>query len=436
MSKHRQRNHLTGIALAASVALLATACGSDDGGGREAPPGEVSGELRVVSNWTGSEGEAFQAVIDAFEKANSDVSVTIEQVPFDQTQSLLTQQFAAGSPPDVAVALPGIIRNFASQDLLLNLDDQWDSWVSDGAYTDTLRQIASVDGAAYAVYFKGNVNALIWYSPQQLDELGIDVPTTWDGFTAAMDKAKAEGVAPLAVGGKDGWPLTQWSDPIILRVAGAEAFNQLARGEIGWDDPRIVESFETLAGLVENYFPPETLATGFIDATCARANNKALFQNQGAFINLIVPSECDKSLKPGEDFTFFLMPQIDESTPEAQFVSGDLFIGAADTGNEAATRALLEFLGSADAQAIWAERGGYIAPTAHVPPEVYPDVNDRKAAELWPKSGDVPAGYDLDDWIGGEIQVRYRQALAQFVRDTDVDSFIATMTEVDTRAGG
>jgi alpha-glucoside transport system substrate-binding protein len=77
------------------------------------------------------------------------------------------------------------------------------------------------DGKAYAVYFKGNVNALVWYSPQQLKELGIGVPTNWAEFTAAMDKAKAEGVAPLAVGGKDGWPLTQWTDPVILRVAGA-----------------------------------------------------------------------------------------------------------------------------------------------------------------------------------------------------------------------
>ena len=67
----------------------------------------MSGDLRVVSNWTGAEGDAFQAVIDAFHEANPDVTVTIEQVPFDQTQAILTQQFTAGDPPDVSVALPG-----------------------------------------------------------------------------------------------------------------------------------------------------------------------------------------------------------------------------------------------------------------------------------------------------------------------------------------
>jgi alpha-glucoside transport system substrate-binding protein len=431
------RHLLTGLAIVASLALAVGACGNDKGKQTPAASGQASGQLRVVSNWTGSEGEAFQAVIDAFQQKNPQVKVKVEQVPFDQTQALLTQQFAAGSPPDVAVALPGIVRTFAEQDLLLDLDQQWDAWVKDGAYTDSLRQIASgPDGKAYAVYFKGNVNALIWYSPKQLQQLGIGVPTTWAEFTAAMDKAEAAGVAPVAVGGKDGWPLTQWTDPIILRVGGAQAFNDLARGKIGWDDPRIVKSFQVFAGLIGKYFPPQALGTGFIDETCARAKGKFLFQNEGAFINLIVPAECDKQLKPGKDFTFFLMPKYDASMPEAQFVSGDLFVGAKDTKNKPATLALLQFLGSPEGQEIWAKRGGYIAPNAKVPADVYPDENDRKAAALWPRSADVPAGYDLDDWIGGEIQVKYREALAQFTRDQDVDKFIGTMTKVDTRAKG
>src|SRR4029450_7307820 len=388
MRTYPHRRLLTWFAVLTSLALLA---GARVGGEATPAQGEASGEIRVVSNWTGSEGEAFQAVIDAFHQKNPKVNVKVEQVPFDQTQALLTQPFAAGSPPDVAVALPGIVRTFADQDLLLNLDQQWDAWIKDGAYTDALRQIASgPDGKAYAVYFKGNVNALVWYSPKQLKQLGIGVPKTWAEFTAAMDKAKAEGVAPLAVGGKDGWPLTQWTDPVILRVAGAQAFNDLARGKIGWDDPRIVKSFQVLGDLIGKYFPSQTLATGFTDATCAGAKGKALFDNQGAFLNLIIPAECDKSLKPGKDFTFFLMPKYDASMPEAQFVSGDLFVGAKDTKNKPATLALLDYLASADAQAIWAKRGGYIAPNAKVPADVYRTRTTARRPPCGPRAPTCP----------------------------------------------
>ena len=192
----------------------------------------------MVSNWTGPEGEAFQAVIDDFEQRYPDVSVEIEQVPFGETQAQLTQEFAQGQPPDVSVALPGIVRLFADQGLLVNLDDVWDGWLADGSYNESLREIASApDGSAYAVYFKGNVNGLIWYTPAQLESLGVAVPTDWDTFIAAADAAVAGDIEAFAVGGKDGWPLTQWSDPLLLSVAGPEAFLALQQGEIGWDDP-------------------------------------------------------------------------------------------------------------------------------------------------------------------------------------------------------
>jgi multiple sugar transport system substrate-binding protein len=128
------------------------------------------------------------------------------------------------------------------------------------------------------------------------------------------------------------------------------------------------------------------------------------------------------------------MPKYDDSAPDARAVSGDLFIGAEDSDNPDATMALLEYLGSAEAQQIWAARGGYIAPNAKVPLDVYPTAIDRKAAELWPRDEDTLAGYDLDDWIGGEIQSRYVDALEQFVRDPDVGRFIDTMVKVDTRS--
>jgi hypothetical protein len=65
MRIYGHRRLLTGLAVLATLALVAGACGGGEEGGETPPPGEASGEIRVVSNWTGSEGEAFQAVIDA-----------------------------------------------------------------------------------------------------------------------------------------------------------------------------------------------------------------------------------------------------------------------------------------------------------------------------------------------------------------------------------
>ena len=429
------RRGRAGAALAAltTVGLALTGCSAASVEPKSG--GAPSGEIRVLSNWSGSEGEAFAAVVEGFKAANPDVTVKIDTVPFDQTQTTLTQQFAAGNGPDAAIALPGIVRQLSAQGLLMDLDDLWDEWVEAGEYNDSLRAIAQgVEGKAEAIYFKGNVNGLVWYETSKAADAGISVPpASWSDFESMLDSVAKTGVAPFSVGAQDVWLPTQWVDPVLLNVAGADAFGELQRGEISWNDERVVEGFTVLSGLVNDYWPSDALDTGFSDETCGWATGENMFGFNGAFVNGIVPS-CDSSLAPGDDYGFFTLPAYAGGGTPAQAVSGDLFIGSKDTENPVATRAFLKYLGSVEGQSIWAGRGGYIAPNMKVPSDVYPTVNDQRAADLWPKDEAGVAGYDLDDWIGGEIQAVYRDALVDLIRSGDVDAFIATMTEADTRS--
>jgi alpha-glucoside transport system substrate-binding protein len=425
------------------LVVVAAACG----GGAESETGDsaaatggtagsegaaVSGDLSIVHNWAGSEGEAFQAVLDGFTAQHPDVNLTATQVPFGETAAQMTQQYAAGSAPDVHVALPGLFRQLAAEDLLMDLSAPWDEWIANGDYNESLREVASADGTPVAAWFKGNVNGLIWNTPAQLDELGVQVPSDWDGFTQGLDTIAGADVEAFAVGGADGWPLTQWFDPFLSRVAGPDVFNGLSRGETGWDDPAVRETLEVFGEFIATYFPGDVLDVGFIDATCSRVEGDAAYQNQGAFINLIAPGECGAE---AGSFEFFAMPAYSDQIAESVNISGDLFVVNQATQNPDAAVALVRYLGSAEAQQIWAERGGFIAPNANVSLDVYPEGNDQAAAELWPRSEDVAGLYDLDDAIGGEIQSTEVQALQQFVRDQDVEAFINTMTGVDTRSG-
>ncbi|MPZ51198.1 MAG: extracellular solute-binding protein [Acidimicrobiia bacterium] len=441
----------------AALVLAVGACGGDDGSeatdttgadgdasattgtegdtsattGAEGESGAATGSIEVVHAWTGSEGEAFEAVAAGFEEANPEATVELIQIPFGEMSSQLTQQFAAGSAPDVMTALPGLIRLFAEQDFLQPMDAQWDTWVEDGQYNEALRTIATAeDGVTYGVWFKGNVNGLVWYRPSTLEELGVEVPETWADWEAALQAAADAGMEPVAVGGADQWPLTQWSDPFLLRIAGIDAFQGLIDGTTSWDDPAVVSSFEGLGQFISDYFPDNALDRGFVEATCAWVRGDAAFLNQGAFVNLVAPAECDESLVAGEDFTFFHMPAIEGDGEPPVFISGDLFVVNAESDAPELATAFATYLGSAEAQTIWAEQGGYIAPNADVAVDVYPNENDARAAELWPSDADAEAGYDLDDFIGGEVQATERAALQGFVQNQDVEAFIGEMTSV------
>jgi alpha-glucoside transport system substrate-binding protein len=418
------------LALAATSLVGATAVRAQD-----EPAAAPGGEIRVVHAWAGAEAEAFQAVVDGFTAAHPEVTVTLVQVPFEELNAQMIQQFAAGTPPDVVSTLPGLSRVLAAQDMLAPIDDVWDEWVAAGEYTDSLRQIASADGTAYGVWFKGNVNGLIWHRNDTLAELGIEVPTTWDEFLAALDRIRDEtDLQPFAVGARDVWVPTQWSDAVLAKVVGPETFNGLIDGTVRWDDPDVVRAYETLRDIIVAYWPPDALNVGFTDANCQWATEGlAVFQNQGAFVNLTTPANCGEHLDPETDFTFFEMPAPVAEFSDVHFVSGDLFSVARASANPDAALAFARYLGSADGQAIWAARGGFIAPNAAMDPAVYPTENDRKAAALFTSGRAV---YDLDDAIGGEIQAVLREGLMNLIRTGDVDAFIAAMVEVDERVRG
>lgn len=398
-------------------------------------PAGLSGEIRVVHAWAGAEGEAFQAVVDGFTQDHPDVTVTLVQVPFDELNSQMIQQFAAGTPPDVVSTLPGLIRTLAAEDLLMPIDDVWDQWLADGEYTDSLRQIATVDGTTYGVWFKGNVNGLIWHRTDTVSELGLSEPATWDEFLAALDTIQSESeLEPFAVGASDAWVPTQWNDTVLAKVIGPDKFNGLIDGSVSWDDPDVVRAYEIFNDVIQTYWPPDALNVGFTDANCQWASEGlAVFQNQGAFVNLTTPANCGEELDPETDFTFFEMPAPDAQFSDVHFVSGDLFSVARATSNPDAAKAFARHLGSAEGQSIWATRGGFIAPNATTAASVYPTQNDAKAAELFTSGRAV---YDLDDAIGGEIQSVLREQLVNLIRSGDVQGFIDAMVEVTDRVRG
>jgi alpha-glucoside transport system substrate-binding protein len=427
-------------AVPVALTLFITACAGD---GAETPgdatqpagDGELSGSITVVHAWAGAEGEAFQDVVDGFTTANPDVEVELRQIPFDDLNSQMIQQFAAGTPPDVVSTLPGLIHSLASQGLLMSLDDVWDEWVQGGEYSEAFRTIASHDGTAYGVFFKGNINGLIWHRNDTMEELGISEPGSWEEFTGTLDEIVADGtIEPFAVGAADVWVPTQWSDAFLAKTAGPDVFNGLIDGSVAWDDPAVVDAFTRFSDFIESYWPDNALNVGFTDANCAWASqDAAVFQNQGAFVNLTTPANCGEELDPETDYTFFEMPAPNPDFSDVHFVSGDLFSVAEATDNPDAAKAFVRYLGSAEAQAIWAELGGFIAPNATTDPSVYPTENDRKAAELFTSGTAV---YDLDDAIGGEIQSVEREQLAALIGSGDVDAFIQAMVEVSERVRG
>jgi len=143
------------------------------------------------------------SVIPAFEDANPDIKVTLNQFGGEDAQ--LTQQlaldFSTGAGPDISGFDGFLIPSFAEGGLLTSLDDligepykTWEGWdhISDG-----IRSILSYQGKTYGIALGTDVR-MIFVRADLLEKAGIDPqswqPTSWEDVLDAARKLKEAGV--------------------------------------------------------------------------------------------------------------------------------------------------------------------------------------------------------------------------------------------------
>jgi alpha-glucoside transport system substrate-binding protein len=193
-------------ALVALTALAVAALVATSTAGAKTKHRGVSGSISITGVWTGAEEQNFQAVIDGFTKANPDVKVKYTSSG-DQTPTVLATAVAGGNPPDLAsVSQPGLMKDFANRGALKPID--FAKGVIAANYTPSWSTLGSVNGHLYGLFFKGANKSTVWYNVKAFKNAGVKPPATWTALLAAAKTLRASGTPAYAIGGADGWTLT------------------------------------------------------------------------------------------------------------------------------------------------------------------------------------------------------------------------------------
>jgi alpha-glucoside transport system substrate-binding protein len=130
---------------------------------------------------------------------------------------------------------------------------------------------------------------------------------------------------------------------------------------------------------------------------------------QAGFITTFIQEQYP-DLQAGQDYDFFTFPAIDEQHGTPLLVAGDLFGMFNDTPQ---ARALMEYLVTAEAQSIWAERGGFLSANRTVDPEVYPDQLTQQIAEMLAEAPAVR--FDASDLMPEAVNNAFWSGILDFV---------------------
>ncbi|MBU7598240.1 extracellular solute-binding protein [Streptomyces sp. P38-E01] len=386
------------VAGSMALALGATACGGESPGPASGD-GELSGQTVTVSAvWTGVEAKNFQKVLDAFSEETGAKTQLVASG--DNVSTFVGSKIEGGQAPDVAmVPQVGVVQQFAQKGWLVPLSSKAEMETTRN-FAGVWKNYGTVGTKFYGLYFKAANKSTVWYSPDALDQAGVKPPKTYAEMLKTAGTVSDSGTPAFAVGGEDGWTLTDWFENVYLSQAGPGKYDKLASHDMPWTDKSVVEALETLGELfgdkdllyngsagalrtdfptsVEQVFGPEP---------------KAAMVYEGDFVGGIAKDQFDRTL--GEDAKFFPFPAVGKG--DAPVVSGgDAAVVLKDGKNQKAGMKLLEYLATPEAAAIWAEAGGFLSPNKELDLESYSDETTQAAAKELVDAGDT-VRFDLSD---------------------------------------
>ena len=167
---------------------------------------------------------------------------------------------------------------------------------------------------------------VFWYNKELCQKAGVD-PTKiqyWEDFVDAVKKCQAAGITPIAVGGKDKWPLHFYPTFLMMRILGKEGMQAAYDDKNGGlTNPEIVKAFQ----LYREFAALQPFQKGYLSNTYPEAagtfhDGKAAFHLMGTWDLVDGRAQAaDKRGLPNDKLGWIFFPEVKEGKGKAN----DLF---------------------------------------------------------------------------------------------------------------
>jgi alpha-glucoside transport system substrate-binding protein len=420
-----------------TVAMLTAGClQSSDSGGGAGEAGEGDGKVSILGAFPDPEAQYFENSLADFEKESG---IDITYTPSTDFTTEIRTRVQGGNPPDIALfPQPGLVNSLGASGDALPLQEMIDiDSITETLIPGFVDSVTDEDGNVYGVPMRMALKSFVWYPKQEFEDAGYEVPETWGELQELGEQIKADGTTPWCLGadaGADtGWVLTDWVEDLVLRTAGPEVYDKWWKHEIPFDDPAIKKAASTFGedilfdeGAVVGG-PQGVLNTPFDVSPNGMFEDppNCYLHRQGNFVTTFFPDEVQKNL--AERVGVFVLPPVEDG------YDGTPLLGAGDIAaaftNDTDVQQVMEFIGSEDFGAEWAEAGGWLSPHKTFDTSLYSDDLTRHLAEL-AQEADV-FRFDASDLMPPEVGAGtfWDQMVAWTAGEVDLDEALQNIEE-------
>ena len=298
---------------------------------------------------------ATNAIVEAFNKENKGkYKVQFEAADTESHNKNMKLEASDGTLPQVFWVEGSQVTGFNESGVLLDLKDFLKQNPNvKKALNGSEKAFQDDSGVQYGLPYQSNVQG-IFYNKELFDKAGVEYPnddTTYDEFIQMVDKLKASGVTPLAIGSKNSsfamWEFNLW----LARYGWSDSVQDVLNGKQKFSNPELVKAFSKIQGLSKAGAFPENMSTiEYFDAKQQFDTGKAAMFGSGQWDC----AEFDKNL--GDKIGFWWGPTFKDSKADQKLdmkvPSAPIAVSASVSDNEDiknATYAFLKFYYSKDA---------------------------------------------------------------------------------------
>ncbi|OJX75688.1 MULTISPECIES: ABC transporter substrate-binding protein [unclassified Leifsonia] len=312
---------LTGAAVLVLGSLALSACSG---------PSDSSSDSKVSMtlwhNATTGPGAAFwKTTVADFEKANPNVTIKVQAIQNEDLDGKLQTALNSGDAPDIFLQRGGgKMAAMVQAGQLMDLTDKVSS--------DTKKVVS--DASFKAETYQDKVWAMpvsvlpggLFYSQDLFKAAGItEAPATIDDLSADVQKLKATGVAPIALGAKDAWPAAHWFYWFALRECSPATMEKTADSKDFSDGCWLKAAQDLQDFAAQNPFNDGFLTTsaqqGAGSSAGLVANHKAAMELMGAWDPGVIAS-LTPDQKPLPDLGFYPFPELSGGKGEPGAIMG------------------------------------------------------------------------------------------------------------------
>ncbi|MDQ0173973.1 raffinose/stachyose/melibiose transport system substrate-binding protein [Paenibacillus tundrae] len=318
---------LGALLLCGMMAVLLSSCTGRD---------SANGKVQIEFFQNKPEAKAtFDDLIQTFNAAHADIQVT--QVNPPDAETVLKTRVVKNDIPDVmAMGATDTYSTLAQSDIFTDLTDSSLVQTIDPNYIQMLKDVTGMDevtGIPYATNANG-----IMYNKTLFNEMGLDVPKTWDELIATAQQIKDAGKIPFYFTYKDDWQTNLPFNALGPNLVGIDFYLERRENKVTFKE-KYREVAEKQLELMK-YGHSDNFGKAYSDGNRAFANGEAFMYIQGTWA---IP-EIRKA-NPNVDIGFFPFPTGNDAS-QIKLVNGidSLFTIAADTPNRAQAEEFIAFL--------------------------------------------------------------------------------------------